>query len=226
MQNDKKSEMTEERIQLLDAVGFTWSLRERSTNPWEDGLRSLEEFKGKHHHIKVPNNYRGNLVLGRWVKKIRSDYEKMKAGEPSSLDDQRVTILGEMGFEFDASRCEPIKEGRKNKAEKKRSTSDEDRSDLDGVEDEQKVKARKDESGMQQKAKTKKEGTNPHPPSASRPISIAPWPVSAGTQPAKEVSKTTSKDSRAKGKCQQKEKNGGGRSRKGALKEGGETVSL
>lgn len=129
MQHSKKSEMNEERIKLLDSLGFTWSLRERSSNPWEDGLKSLEEFKGNFNHLKVPNNYRGNPVLGRWVKKIRSD---------KHLEDDKVSILEKIGFEFDASRCEPITERRKTKEEKNKASSSDDRSESGTSEGEKK----------------------------------------------------------------------------------------
>lgn len=62
----KPSKMTEERILLLEAEGFSWSVSEHV--PWETRYQQLVVFKGKHGHCRVPKRYTENQQLANWVR--------------------------------------------------------------------------------------------------------------------------------------------------------------
>ena len=61
----KPSKMTEERILLLEAEGFSWSVSEHV--PWETRYQQLVAFKEKYNHCRVPKRYPENQQLANWV---------------------------------------------------------------------------------------------------------------------------------------------------------------
>ena len=69
---------------------------------WNDQLQDLLRFKAKHGHCSVPNYCSENYSLGHWVKRQRYQYNLMKAGKPSSMTAERVTILEGIGFVWNA----------------------------------------------------------------------------------------------------------------------------
>lgn len=57
---NRESQITEERINALNAIGFSWSLY----NKWDDKYEELLRYKEKHGHTNVPKSYGS---LGVWV---------------------------------------------------------------------------------------------------------------------------------------------------------------
>jgi superfamily II DNA or RNA helicase len=82
--------LSQERIRLLDALGFRWQLQER--RKWDDRLAAVAEFKAKHGHCNVPINFRENPSLGRFVASTRS---QRKMG---LLSAERIAELDKLGF--------------------------------------------------------------------------------------------------------------------------------
>lgn len=71
----KAGEMTEERIQLLEAIGFEWSLRtgpEPST--WIESYKKLKEHKETYGHTRIDE--KRDKQLSEWVKQMRSYLKK------------------------------------------------------------------------------------------------------------------------------------------------------
>ena len=102
----RTDELSEERIKLLDDIGFNWNPREIS---WEMKKQKLLEFKEEFGHCNVPSNYRKIKGLGYIVTRIRADKSK--------LSKDKVDWLNSIGFEWDGRLA--TKKRRKNNLEEK-----------------------------------------------------------------------------------------------------------
>jgi len=87
-QRNKRGELAEDKILLLDALGFCW---ERQTT-WGQRINDLKLFKKEYGHCNVPSVYPPNLSLGHWVFKMR---QQKKLG---TLAEDRILILDGLGF--------------------------------------------------------------------------------------------------------------------------------
>jgi hypothetical protein len=93
-QSYKMGELSSERIQMLNDVGFVWDPHEFV---WSKNFEELIEYKKKHGNTRVPHLYAPNRPLGTWVMTQRSNY---KAGFLSS---QQIQKLNQIGFSWDAN---------------------------------------------------------------------------------------------------------------------------
>ena len=83
----KKGQLSEERVQKLDALGYVW-------NPyptWDERLDELTRYKAEHGHSNVPQS-QGSL--GGWASKQRQARKKDK------LSEERVQKLDDLGFNW------------------------------------------------------------------------------------------------------------------------------
>ena len=87
----KNNELSEERIQLLDEVGFTWDKLEQQ---WIGKYQKLLHYEKEHGNTKVPQNH---PELGDWVSDQRVNKRKNK------LSEERIRLLDKVGFIWDAS---------------------------------------------------------------------------------------------------------------------------
>mmetsp|Transcript_15384 Transcript_15384/g.42579 ORF Transcript_15384/g.42579 Transcript_15384/m.42579 type:complete len:381 (-) Transcript_15384:655-1797(-) len=75
-----------------------------SGGPWVERAKELLEFAKLHGHCIVPKRYAPNKSLANWVNKQRQEYRRFHSGEkPCSLTQDRIDILNELGFCWDAS---------------------------------------------------------------------------------------------------------------------------
>jgi hypothetical protein len=91
--------MTQERIDLLNELGFVWNLREMA---WYQQLNSFKSFREEFGHSNVPVNCTKHRKLCMWVNVQRRQYVLMKRGE-RSMDPARVKVLDSIGFCWDIS---------------------------------------------------------------------------------------------------------------------------
>ena len=61
--NSEKTPMTEERVRLLNNIGFEW---DASGSIWETRFDELKEFVEEFGHSRVPLRYPRNRPLGTW----------------------------------------------------------------------------------------------------------------------------------------------------------------
>jgi hypothetical protein len=87
----KKGKISAERIQTLEEIGFDWDPLKTA---WENKFAELREFKKEHGHCNVPDNYRKNSLLGKWVGNQRVAYNKDK------LSAEQIRRLEEIGFDW------------------------------------------------------------------------------------------------------------------------------
>lgn len=92
-QKYKKNELMPQQIELLEALGFSWSLRERGT--WEDRLSELVAFKSQHGHFDVPTSYPPAPKLRQFIASTHYQYRT------GTLDIDRIMRLEEAGFDLD-----------------------------------------------------------------------------------------------------------------------------
>ena len=102
LRNQKKSLMSEERLNRLEGVGFVW---DPQSIAWEAKLMELVEFKAEHGHCNVPCRYPPNPKLGAWAKRQRRQYKLYKSGASINISPDRFRILSEMGFQFQMQGC-------------------------------------------------------------------------------------------------------------------------
>lgn len=70
------SQLTKERREKLEALGFAWQVRNRPE--WDQRFQQLLEYKAVHGDCKVPQHYKENKALGKWVAKQREQYKVRK----------------------------------------------------------------------------------------------------------------------------------------------------
>ncbi|KAL7572636.1 hypothetical protein ACA910_010387 [Epithemia clementina (nom. ined.)] len=95
MKEGKSSQITAERVALLDKIGFDWG---PSTSAWNQRYDELVAYCQRHGNCLVPRNYAENPQLGSWVRNQRNNYRNMKHGKPSGMTAERIEKLERIGF--------------------------------------------------------------------------------------------------------------------------------
>ncbi|NOS72040.1 MAG: hypothetical protein HOP33_19195, partial [Verrucomicrobia bacterium] len=83
--------LEDEKIALLDRIGFKWSPHEST---WRTQYLALLNYRERFKDCHVPQNWKENKSLAHWVKTQRNDYGK---GE---LSRERIAALEKIGFEW------------------------------------------------------------------------------------------------------------------------------
>jgi hypothetical protein len=96
-QEGKPSAMTEERIRLLESIGFDWGTNNAS---WNVRFCQMCQFKAQFGHCRVPSKYSANPKLGWWVSAQRAHYKLYQEGKPSSMTEERIRELESIGFDW------------------------------------------------------------------------------------------------------------------------------
>ena len=92
------SQLTVERIQVLEEIGFSWNPQKAA---WMVQFGSLVQYAKKHGgKTNVPSNHDKNPRLGIWVKCQRRQYKLWKRGEKSTMNEKREALLESIGFEW------------------------------------------------------------------------------------------------------------------------------
>lgn len=98
LQRGGESNLTAQRLQRLLATGLDMAPKPENMS-WEQRLHSLREFISEHGHCRPPTE---DGSLGSWVSKMRKYYQMREVGEATSLTDERVNDLEQLGFVFKA----------------------------------------------------------------------------------------------------------------------------
>jgi hypothetical protein len=97
MQNGKPSSMTQQRVDELSRLSFTWAIRDSHTS-WEDRFNELKEFYNANGHSNVPKIYAKNPSLGYWVNEQRFQYRRMLKKKSNYVTDDKIQALSELDF--------------------------------------------------------------------------------------------------------------------------------
>lgn len=97
-QNFKKASMTQERIDSLDSLDFTWEAR----LAWESRFEELASFYNSHGHLKIRlESDASHLDLVRFVSAQRHQYRLRDSGKNSTMTEERLEALKSIGFQFE-----------------------------------------------------------------------------------------------------------------------------
>ena len=95
----KPSQLTKERIEQLNQMGFVWSMTgPKVQTDWKVRLEHLKAYKEIHGDCLVSYNYPQDPSLGKWVEKQRSLYKHIQDGKPSQLSLERIDALNQIDF--------------------------------------------------------------------------------------------------------------------------------
>mmetsp|Transcript_19675 Transcript_19675/g.30250 ORF Transcript_19675/g.30250 Transcript_19675/m.30250 type:complete len:309 (-) Transcript_19675:663-1589(-) len=101
----RHSLITPERIELLNDEGFVWdaSAISRFTKDnlqWQQMYKTLLKYYKENGHCRVPRGYANNRKLATWVNNQRSQHKRMMEGKTSSMNQQKIQQLEEIGFDW------------------------------------------------------------------------------------------------------------------------------
>lgn len=101
----RSAPLTQERIDLLNDIGFTWTIRSRDSlgESWNQRLEELKAYKQRECHCLVPSRYTPNPELGIWVGTQRTQYRLYQRAKETgtgstALNEGRIRELEELGF--------------------------------------------------------------------------------------------------------------------------------
>jgi hypothetical protein len=94
---DPEQMMSLESIGLVDDI-TTGDANEGVEQIWYGMYNQLLEFKQKHGHVKVPQQYNENKKLGIWVVKQRGKYREYKRTNGQKGDPERMKCLESIGL--------------------------------------------------------------------------------------------------------------------------------
>lgn len=89
----KSSLLTNERIEALEEIGFIFKVNDYK---WNKQYEELQLFKEVNGHCHVP--YKGGTPLSRWVRRQKSEYDKLLQGKKTTMSEYRKKKLVEVGF--------------------------------------------------------------------------------------------------------------------------------
>jgi hypothetical protein len=69
---------------------------------WTEKFEELIEFRNQYGHCLVPNAFPDNAALAQWVKRQRYQYKLKKEAKRSTMSDERIGALEEIGFVWDS----------------------------------------------------------------------------------------------------------------------------
>ena len=97
MVDDKESNMTPERVEALESIGFAWDAHDAA---WNERLLELKFFYKRHGHCDVSISDANHQRLASWVKCQRRQYKVFQEGKESSLTPKRISKLNDLGFSW------------------------------------------------------------------------------------------------------------------------------
>jgi len=93
----KSNKLSEERVRLLDSVGFDWG---RCSHSWDEMFQNLIAYKNQYNTVNVPRKYNQDRQLGTWVSSQRTAYKNGK------LSEERTERLNSIGFDWEPDKSE------------------------------------------------------------------------------------------------------------------------
>jgi hypothetical protein len=110
--------ITQERVDLLNDIGFVWN---RLENAWQRTYDDLKKYREENGHCHVPVNY-GDKSLFRWIAKQRKKYKNYNEGKKPALSEEQIKLLEELDF-FEASEVRLAKFQAQKENNKRKSSS-------------------------------------------------------------------------------------------------------
>ena len=70
---------------------------------WTARFAELVAYAEEHGDCNVPRRFEANKKLGRWVMRQRTEYRLLMEGKRSSMTEERIVTLNQIGFVWDTS---------------------------------------------------------------------------------------------------------------------------
>lgn len=96
--------LSDERVRKLCEINFVWATKDPRHIPWDFRYKELLQYKKFHGDCRVPIRYEENVKLGNWVSTQRQNFRKWKAGNFSRLTTERIKLLEDIDFTWEAPR--------------------------------------------------------------------------------------------------------------------------
>mmetsp|Transcript_58128 Transcript_58128/g.173484 ORF Transcript_58128/g.173484 Transcript_58128/m.173484 type:complete len:785 (-) Transcript_58128:195-2549(-) len=93
-EGNPKCQLTADRIQMLDDVGFPW----RQRPDWRSSYDRLVRYKAEYGTSVVSEGY--DKSLAKWTRNQRTEYRLMLQGRKNKLKTDHVRLLDEIGFDW------------------------------------------------------------------------------------------------------------------------------
>jgi hypothetical protein len=90
--------MPPDRVKRLEEIGFEWTTKDPRKVPWDQRYKDLKQFVKTFGHSDVPHEWEVNPQLGFWVANQRQQYRYLQLGKKSSLTEDRIKMLNDIGF--------------------------------------------------------------------------------------------------------------------------------
>ena len=100
---EDKSLVTAHNIKNDDETDSTDTYRFRpyQYEQWQEKFEELSEFQRQHGHCNVPRKHNNTMMLWRWVKRQKYQYKLFKEGKQSTLSQERISALENVGITWD-----------------------------------------------------------------------------------------------------------------------------
>ena len=92
--SDDEDDQSEDTNDDLKDVRF----REYQAEIWSEKFEDLCEFRRQYGHCHVSHTFTDNAPLAQWVKRQRYQFKLKLEGKRSTLSDERVRLLNQIGF--------------------------------------------------------------------------------------------------------------------------------
>lgn len=88
--------LEDEKVELLNRVGFKWNPH---ASTWRTNYLVLIEYRKRFGNCRVPQDWKENLKLAKWVSTQRVQYARGK------ISRERIAILEKIGFDWDLGKA-------------------------------------------------------------------------------------------------------------------------
>jgi hypothetical protein len=99
-QAGKGSKIPQEKIDLLNSIGFYWGKKYGEPVSWDDRFAEIEKFHRTMRSCNVPCNPNNPSPLAQWTMAQRIEYMRLKKGLSSILTMDQVDQLNTLGFKW------------------------------------------------------------------------------------------------------------------------------
>ncbi|KAL7555179.1 hypothetical protein ACHAWF_018989 [Thalassiosira exigua] len=125
----KKSDLNDDRVRLLNSLGFVWS---RRANAWEENFLRLAKWKETNGTLHIPDETQDPelAALNKWVSDQRVHYKRQTADKDEDCNDDPS---GKKDFDDKASPSEDINATKKKVKRKPPKLSDDQISKLESI---------------------------------------------------------------------------------------------
>ena len=91
--------MSPKQISMLEKIGMVWMTGHWNDDKWDEKYKLARDYYKLNGDLAIPKRYIINDVkLGEWLLSQRRSYKMMQSGEKSSMTEERITKLEQIGM--------------------------------------------------------------------------------------------------------------------------------